>query len=78
MTADQGRDPADRPDPNTLPCDDCGHVWFPGERRHAYVDHDTARPEDAEVLCALCGKQRALRPAQPDAETPLRPWGRWL
>ncbi|MDQ3850160.1 MAG: calreticulin family protein [Actinomycetota bacterium] len=52
--------PADWPHPNTRPCEDCGHVWFAGERRHEYVDPDAKRPEDAQVLCVLCRRQRAL------------------
>ena len=47
------------PDPNERNCDDCGHVWFAGERRHVYADVDAARPEDADVVCALCRRQRA-------------------
>ena len=30
-------EPFQRPHPNTIPCEDCGHVWFEGERRHQYV-----------------------------------------
>ncbi len=50
--------PAARSHPNTRPCDDCGHVWFAGERRHEYLD-DEERGE-ARVLCVLCRRQRAL------------------
>jgi hypothetical protein len=60
----------DWPDPNERPCDECGHVWFPGERRHEYVDTGAARPEDAGVLCDLCRRQRALARAHPDALAP--------
>jgi hypothetical protein len=48
-----------RPHPNTIPCSQCGHVWFEGERRHHYVDdngEDTIE-DGARVLCALCAKQ---------------------
>lgn len=61
MSADGGH-PADRPHPNERPCEDCGHVWFAGERRHSYVDHDAARPEGVEVLCVLCLQQRGFAP----------------
>ena len=48
------------PDPNDRPCDDCGHVWFAGERQHEYAGGGAAaeRPEDAEVICVLCRVQR--------------------
>jgi hypothetical protein len=63
VTEDAG-DRTDWPDPNSLPCDECGHVWFPGQRQHGYIVVDEAGGyEDAEVLCALCRHQRLLRPA---------------
>jgi hypothetical protein len=64
MTADDDRHPDDWPHPNDRPCEDCGHVWFPGERRHEYVDHDAERPEDVEVLCVLCRQQRGFARAE--------------
>jgi len=59
-----------RPDPRSLPCVDCGHVWFEGERRHDYVP---ASPPPGfrtaagrvEVVCVLCRQQRR-RPGQRD------------
>ena len=39
-------------------CDDCAHVWFAGERQHAYADVEAASPEDSDVLCTLCRRQR--------------------
>lgn len=54
-----------RPDPNTRPCADCGHVWFAGERKHVYVD-DQAAGEDDEVICVLCERVRARAQAEPD------------
>jgi hypothetical protein len=47
----------ERPDPNERPCDNCGHIWFAGERRHEYVDED-------EVLCILCRRKREWVRAQ--------------
>ncbi len=60
MIAADDRHPRDWPHPNTRPCDSCGHVWFAGERRHEYVDHDAPSAEDVEVLCVLCRRQRGL------------------
>lgn len=51
----------DLPDPDKLPCDECGHVWFPGERPHGYIDQD----DGVVVLCRLCFRQRLLSPAAP-------------
>jgi len=56
--------PADWPHPSERPCDECGHVWFAGQRRHEYLDHDAERHEDVEVLCVLCRQQRGLSRAQ--------------
>lgn len=64
MIDDDARHPAHPSDPNTRPCDDCGHIWFAGERRHEYLDHDAERHEDAGVLCVLCRRQRGLTRAQ--------------
>jgi len=52
------------PDPSERNCDDCGHVWFAGERRHEYADPAAARPEDSDVVCVLCRRKRE-RPAPP-------------
>ncbi len=46
------------PDPNERTCDDCGHVWFAGERRHEYADVEAPSPEDSDIVCALCRRQR--------------------
>ena len=46
------------PDPNERKCDDCGHVWFAGERRHEYADIDAAGPEQSDVVCVLCRRRR--------------------
>ncbi len=57
-----------RPDPNALPCSDCGHVWFAGERRHDHVDasgqpvtEDDSDLGNADVLCVLCRREREFR-----------------
>ncbi len=49
-----------RPHPNLRSCDDCGHVWFEGERRHHYVDErgQDSINNEADVVCALCKQQR--------------------
>jgi hypothetical protein len=55
-----------RPHPNTVPCSDCGHIWFEGERRHQYVgdDGEVSEDDDADVVCILCHqKRRRPRPA---------------
>ena len=56
-----------RAHPNTLPCADCGHVCFEGERRHDYVDPTgTVTIEDgADPVCTLCRQKRA-RGRRPD------------
>jgi hypothetical protein len=64
MTGDDDRHPADWPPPNERPCEDCGHIWFAGERRHEYLDHDVERHEDVEVLCVLCRRRRGLARAE--------------
>ena len=46
------------PDPNDRACDDCGHVWFAGERRHEYADIEASRPEESDVVCVLCRRRR--------------------
>ena len=50
------------PHPNDRTCDECGHVWFAGQRRHEYLDLSAERHEDVEVLCVLCRQQRGLSP----------------
>jgi hypothetical protein len=45
------------PDPNELPCSDCGHRTGPGERRHEYDHHlgyDAEHHEDVEAVCTTC------------------------
>ena len=61
---DDDRHPDDWPHPNERPCEDCGHTWFPGERRHEYLDHSSRRPDDVIVLCVLCRRQRGLKRAE--------------
>jgi hypothetical protein len=54
----------DSADPNELPCAACGHVWFAGERRHQWCDPEPGAPGEAQVLCALCLRQRRISPAE--------------
>ena len=65
MSDEEDRHPADWPHPNDRPCDQCGHVWFAGERPHEYLEHDAERPESVTVLCRLCRRQRGLSRAAP-------------
>jgi hypothetical protein len=53
--------PADWPDPHERVCDDCGHVWFAGERRHLYTDPDAPAAEQSGVVCLLCAQKRRAR-----------------
>ena len=51
-----------RPHPNTIPCADCGHVHWPGERRHEYDHHRgyAARHHyDVQAVCTTCHARRA-------------------
>jgi hypothetical protein len=64
------------PDPNERDCDACGHVWFAGERRHRYlIDEAVLRPDDAQVLCELCYRQRLV--GDDDGGGGWRAAGRW-
>jgi hypothetical protein len=60
-----------RPHPNTVPCTDCGHVWFEGERRHQYVgeDGEVSEHDDAVVVCILCHQKRRRPPPADDEVT---------
>ncbi|MDX6679525.1 MAG: hypothetical protein QOE31_3577 [Solirubrobacteraceae bacterium] len=57
-----------RPHPNTIACEDCGHIWFEGERRHQYVgpNGEVSEDDDADVVCILCHQKR--RRPRPDEE----------
>jgi hypothetical protein len=49
------------PDPNNVPCTDCGHVWMDGERRHEYDHHlgyAAERHEDVQSVCTTCHHAR--------------------
>lgn len=52
------------PQPNALPCVDCGHTWSLGGRRHEYDHHlgyDAKHHEDVEPVCSKCHRVRAIR-----------------
>ena len=71
-----GKDlPEPPPHPNTLPCADCGHVWFEGERRHQYVEQDgtITIEQDADVVCQLCHVKRR-RPTGAEQEGGTKSW----
>ena len=65
--SDEDRPGGQLPDPDERPCDDCGHVWFAGERHHGYVD-DPEDPDGVIVLCALCRRQRLMPRPEPEPE----------
>lgn len=60
MSGDDDRHPEGWPHPNDRPCEQCGHIWFAGERQHEYLDHTADAPEGVTVLCLLCRRQRGL------------------
>lgn len=50
-----------RPHPNALPCEDCGHVHVPGERRHEYdhyLGYAAEHHLDVQSVCTLCHAKR--------------------
>jgi hypothetical protein len=56
------------PHPNERPCHDCDHVWFSGERAHAYdveqLDGLPDDPQQLDVVCVLCRRQRSFERAE--------------
>lgn len=49
------------PDPNSLPCVDCGHVYAEGERRHEYDHHlgyAAKHQLDVQAVCTTCHRKR--------------------
>ena len=49
------------PQPNELPCVDCGHEWRSGERRHEYDHHlgyAAKHHEHVEAVCSQCHHKR--------------------
>lgn len=49
------------PDPNSLPCTDCGHVHVEGERRHEYDHHLGYAAEhqlSVQAVCTTCHRKR--------------------
>jgi hypothetical protein len=50
----------DGAEPNSIPCAECGHVWFTGERSHRWAEEPVAGQPRSRVLCALCADQLEL------------------
>jgi hypothetical protein len=48
------------PDPNSVPCADCGHKHKKGEGRHEY-HHESYAADKQEIVIALCSKCHAKR-----------------
>lgn len=49
------------PEPNDVPCTDCGHAWSVGERRHEYDHHlgySAGHHESVESVCTTCHHAR--------------------
>lgn len=49
------------PDPNDMPCTDCGHVCTEGGKRHEYDHHlgyEAEHHEDVEAVCTTCHHAR--------------------
>ncbi len=66
-----------RPHPNSVPCEDCGHVWFEGERRHEYVNAggEITIDDGGEVVCRLCRVKRGRpRTGDEDSGEGVRYW----
>ena len=74
MTPDE--DLGQRSHPNTVPCEDCGHVWFAGERRHEYADAagEITIDDDGEVVCRLCRVKRGRPRSTGDDGEGVRYW----
>lgn len=74
MTPDE--DLGQRPHPNTVPCEDCGHVWFAGERRHEYADAagEITIENDGGVVCRLCRVKRGRSRSTGDDGEGVRYW----
>lgn len=50
-----------RQHPNAIPCQDCGHVWAHGERRHEYdhyMGYAAKHHGDVQSVCTRCHKAR--------------------
>lgn len=51
------------PHPNAVDCNDCGHVWSLGERRHEYDHYLGYAPqhhESVQVVCTKCHANREM------------------
>lgn len=49
-------------DPNDRPCDQCGHIWFAGERQHQFAGGSAVGNGEIEVLCSVCSHKRLIAP----------------
>ena len=52
------------PDPNDLPCTDCGHVWTEGAKRHEYdhyLGYEAEHHEYVQAVCSTCHHARERR-----------------
>lgn len=48
--------------PNFLPCEDCGHVWKEGERRHEYdhyLGYGVRNHYNVQAVCTTCHRKRS-------------------
>ena len=49
------------PHPKTLPCNDCGHIWVKGGRRHEYdhyLGYASQHHYHVQVVCSSCHAKR--------------------
>lgn len=61
------------PDPNSLPCADCGHE-HDGERRHEYDHHMGYSAEHqltVQAVCSVCHKRREAERAMAENKLPI-------
>lgn len=57
------------PEPNSLPCHDCGHIWSPGGRRHEYDHFLGYAAEHHERVQAVCTTCHAIRDSTKKKQT---------
>jgi hypothetical protein len=52
------------PNPSTLPCTDCGHLWKKGDKRHEYdhyLGYNAAHHYDVQPVCTRCHCDREMK-----------------